>query len=139
MNIATLSLGESEWDTWDNQQVKPQLSFIERNQVTADSRVGLHRHVANQEMYLVESGRFIARHGIAPVSSKPYSVDRIWNSEGDMKRTNQINATGGWIEERVLKPGDMFIIVPSASQKIVAFHGIEAEDDGVFWTLGTKN
>jgi hypothetical protein len=127
-------------DFWNGTLVRPELRFIDRNRLGAGGRIGLHRHVSNQEMWLVESGNIIASHGMAPMTSEsPMRVERQWSSRGDTKTVTQFHAQGGWIEERAMQTGEYFVIVPNGDINNVCFHGLLATSRSITFTMGRKN
>lgn len=140
ISIATLLSGENGWDQWNGTLVKPILSFADRNTMKAGALVGLHRHEANQEIYLIESGQAEMVMGVAARVSDSYKTMRPWDEKGEKKETDEFAAQGGWKETRFLNPAEAAIIVPSPTDKnTVYFHGINARTDVVFWTMGSRN
>lgn len=129
-------------DTWDGVSVNPTLNFLDRNRMKAGAKIGLHRHEANQELYLIEEGSAWMHMGLAPVVDG--SLERVQRkfslAEGDVQITDQFTAQGGWIESRLMTKGQISVIVPNPSNNnTVYFHGIDAVEDTVFFTMGTKN
>lgn len=140
IKVANAMKGELKWDTWQGTLVQPTLSFVDRNTMGADAVIGLHRHENNQEVYFMESGKAVMRAGIAPRSSGDYKTDRVFEANGKTEETTQFDAKGGWIESRTLSASELSVIVPKAGNAgTVYFHGIQALEDVVFWTMGTKN
>jgi mannose-6-phosphate isomerase-like protein (cupin superfamily) len=142
-NIAVSKLTEAEkgFDRWDGVLVKPVLNFVDRDTLSAGSVIGLHRHEHNQEMYLLESGRAVMSMGVAEkIAGSDHSVMRKWSENGETQEVPEFEATGGWIEERVISSAELTVIVPNhENANRVTFHGITALSDSVLWTLGTKN
>ncbi len=133
-SISDRGIGE-----WQGRLVNPLLSFMDRNLLLAGSAVGLHRHVQNQEMFFVESGSAVVQNGVAQTDGDTYRVERKWNSAGDIKETDAVRGSGGWLETRTLKAGQATVIVPDPDSKsTIYFNGISAESDVVFWTMGTR-
>lgn len=140
ISVATAMTAENGWDKWNGNLVKPILNFVDRNTLSADSFIGLHRHEANQELYFVESGKMKMLAGVASRNGANYTVRRPWDSKGQLQDTPEFSANGGWIEERTLGPGEISVIVPTgADSNSVYFHGIKAVTEAVFWTMGSKN
>ncbi len=141
ISVATAAAAErGSWDTWEGRLVRPQLSYIERNTLSADSVIGLHRHEANQEVFLVDSGQATMTMGMIPVASGTYKVQRKWDGSGAVAETDEFYATGGWLETRTLKRGQLAVIVPDGARKDrVYVHGLRAITPVAFWTMGTKN
>ena len=142
ISVATLMAGEKDWDRWDGILVKPIIEFMDRNTMNKGAEIGLHRHVANQEAYLVEDGVGEMAMGVATRSGDIYKAERLfWEESGERQKVDEFVATGGYVEFRNLSPGDIAVIVPDAAKKDrVYFHGIRAvSSDLVFWTMGKKN
>ena len=140
IRVATAMTAESGWDRWDGVLVRPTLNFVDRNMMSAGGRVGLHRHEANQELYFIESGRALMKMGMAPKASSNRSVLRRWSGSGGDQATEEFSAEGGWLETRSLEAGEIAVIVPNSENRdTVYFHGIDAQTDLIFWTMGSKN
>ena len=140
ISVSNLFSGEKNIDLWNGILVKPILNFVDRNTMTTGSFIGLHRHENNQEAYFMESGEAKMIVGLVSRSTPDRRVHRKWEENGSAQETDEFSAEGGWVESRVLKPGEVSVIVPSANQpNAVYFHGIQAIQNSVFWTMGTKN
>jgi hypothetical protein len=140
ISVSNLFNGESTTDRWDGTLVKPVLNFVDRNKMMPGSFIGLHRHESNQEAYFMESGRAKMIVGVAARSSGNRTVSRVWDQAGATQQTEEYEANGGWLETRIMGPGEISVIVPNSSQNNnVYFHGIEALEESTFWTMGTKN
>jgi len=139
--VGNMMSGEREWDVWNGVVVKPLLNFVDRNTMKKGTDVGLHRHEANQEAYLIESGEGEMTMGVAERKGANYTGRRADDRDGPLKDVEEFAAKGGWIEIRNLVAGDMAIIVPDSKQKdTVFFHGMRAlTSDVVFWTMGSRN
>ncbi len=136
----TTSENPSKMDHWNGVLVRPSLQFIDRNILDAGAKIGLHRHEANQEMWLVENGQVLVSHGMAPIIEYDQKVDRIWNSKGEKRTVTQHIAEGGWIEERTLRRGEYAIIVPNPAHRgNVCAHGLLAVTRSTTFTMGAKN
>lgn len=133
---------DPQGDTWGGIRVNPTLNFVDLNRMKKGSSIGLHRHESNQEAYLILNGEATMHVGLSPVQSNSRErVQRPWSlAPGDVKEVDQFSTYGGWIESRVLRAGEMSVIVPNPQNKeTVYFHGIDANEDTVFFTMGTKN
>jgi len=141
INVATQLQTDKEWDKWDGIQVSPVLNFVDRNTLKADAFIGLHRHEANQEVYLVESGEAEMAMGVAYPVGEPYTVERLfWEESGTKQNVQEFKAERGYTEFRVMSAGDLSVIVPDKTKNRVYFHGLKAiSPELVFWTMGTKN
>lgn len=140
ISVATYFDAEKGWTEWNGQRVAPELAYIERNTLSADAVIGLHRHERNQEIWQVERGLFVVHNGMAARAAPTISNERPWDGTGKLVRTDEFPARGGWIESRHLGPGELSMIVPNPKQNDnVQFHGIRALTEGVFWTMGKKN
>lgn len=129
-------------DTWGNIRVNPTLSFVDLNRMKKRSSIGLHRHERNQEAYLIVEGEAVMHVGLSPEESNSRAlVKRAWSlAPNDVKEVEEFSTFGGWIESRTLKAGELSVIVPNPNSKdTVYFHGIDATEDTVFFTMGTKN
>ncbi len=129
-------------DTWGDVRVKPVLNFVDLNFMKKDAKIGLHRHERNQEAYLIVEGKATMLMGLAPkVPGSEERVSRPWSlAQGDVRDVNQFSAYGGWIESRILNANELSVIVPRPDNNdTVYFHGINAEEDTRFFTMGTKN
>lgn len=140
-SVANGSSGETGLDIWDGQLVKPTLEFIDRNTLSAGSRIGLHRHERNQEMWLIEKGQAWIYNGVASRTSENYQAPRIQNSKAELAEVAQFDAGGGWIEQRLLSEGEYSVIVPTPNDAMkVCFHGLRAAaEETKTFTMGTKN
>lgn len=140
INVATLFDQSKGWDNWMGTPVAPRLAYFERNTLQAGAIINLHRHEANQEIWLVDEGAFVVMNGVAARASDTYQTERRWDESGARQMTDEFKANGGWIETRPVLPSDFTVIVPNAQQiNTVFFHGIRAVTDGAFFTLGEKN
>ncbi|MEZ4816217.1 MAG: hypothetical protein R3A80_13610 [Bdellovibrionota bacterium] len=141
ISVANGLNAENGQDTWGETLVRPTLNFVDRNRMKKDSFIGLHRHEKNQEAYLIEEGQATMIVGVAyKIQGSDERVTRKWSLAGDTQETSQFSANGGWIEERSMSPGQISVIVPNPDRaSTVYFHGIKAEEDTVFFTMGTKN
>lgn len=140
ISVATMLAGEAGWDTWNGTVVKPELLFADRNTMKAGAVIGMHRHEANQEAYVIESGQAEMIMGIAQKHGEIRKTQKVWDGDGNKQDTDEFSAAGGWKEIRYLEPGEMAIIVPNKEHKdTVYFHGIRAATDLVFWTMGSRN
>lgn len=142
ISVSTMLAAENTWEQMNGVLVQPNVSFVERNTLAAGSRIGLHRHEKNQEMYFIEEGRLMMSMGMAKKSSDIYEVTRTFDSLGNSFKTQEFEIAGGWVETREMNPGDFSVIVPNPIQSRygeVYFHGIDALENSVFWTAGSKN
>lgn len=141
LSVANMMSGEKEWDVWNGVVVKPLLNFVDRNTMKKGSDVGLHRHEANQEAYLIESGEGEMYMGVAERKGDNYTARRPFEKDGTLKDVEEFVAKGGWMEIRNLVAGDIAIIVPDPAKKdTVFYHGMRAlTSDVVFWTMGSRN
>jgi len=142
IRVSTQLAGEQGWDTWDGTRVEPRLTFGDLNHMTEGSEIGLHRHVTNQEMYLVAEGKLKVENGVAPLTgNSARKVRRLFDAvTGEFRDVEQFQAEGGWIESRVIEPQQFSLIVPHPGNGgTVYFHGARAVTPCAFWTMGARN
>lgn len=130
---------EGKLDYWNGVLVQPRINYIDLD-VLNQGKIGLHRHVENQEIWLVYAGSVFVTQGIAPLTGSLYKANRKF-SDSESRDVNQIDALGGYFEERSLTAGEYSIIVPNPSDRgtTVCAHGLVAEAGAVIFSMGGKN
>ncbi len=140
IEVANSSSGENGLDKWNGQLFRPTLDYVDYNFLKAGSEIGMHRHSANQELWLILSGTAVVSHGMAKRAGADYSVHKKVDSAGAEAPTNAFLASGGWVETRELGPGEFAAIVPNPKDdQSFCFHGLLALSDTFMYTMGTKN
>lgn len=140
IEVASTSSSETNLDYWNGQRVQPSLSSIELFTVGRGSMIGLHRHVSNQEMWLINEGQFMVSHGMAKRVSDIQQVVRKWDSTGKIQSVDEFSAKSLYIEQRKLSSKEYVVIVPDPKEtSSFCLHGLVALSEGSFFSMGTKN
>jgi hypothetical protein len=140
IEVANASSGESGFDKWNGQLFNPTLGFVDYNNLKAGAEIGMHRHLQNQELWLVQSGSVVVSHGMAKRAGHDYSALKKVDSAGAQATTDAFPAGGGWLETRELGPGEFAAILPDPKDgQNFCYHGLLAFSDAQVFTMGTKN